>query len=78
MKEWQLMGLKYVVRIAKSCLRQVVVDENSLLTVIPTSGHGDEIKSGKLKQGMPYFRHTITVPFAFVSVNLITVDIETN
>lgn len=76
MKEWQLIDLKYVVRIAKSCLRQFVMDENSLQTVIPRSGHGDAIKSRKLKQGVPYFRHTITAPFAFVSVNLITVNIE--
>ena len=49
MKEWQLIDLKYVVRIAKSCLRQFVMDENSLQTVIPRSGHGDAIKSRKLK-----------------------------
>ena len=42
--------------------------------MIPTSGHGDEVKPRKFKVGNDYFRHTITVPSAFVSVNFITVN----
>ena len=44
--------------------------------MIPTSGHGDEVESRKFKVGNDYFRHTITVPSAFVLVNFITVNMD--